>query len=232
MTAAVVTTKNQQSSNWLTAARYLDPRYTKDIFRIPKFVAQWLQTFSASLRDSTPLKSLISMSTTGENALAIGEFAGSICKMGHSLTTDFKDSLVDTIHNLASSFLGLSWNFLKVCKTLKQYQVVSIASKTLTGISAFGGIAFAIDGIDRVQASIRKVLSLENGPATDKKDLEVLYNLYKLAKNIGLLAVGVIVASNAMFGFVASSMAMLVLGTGVLISSITSSILKETYGLK
>ncbi len=204
----------------------------KDVLRAIRFTFEWIKTFFENLKDSMPIKNIISFTKGGEDALSFNEFGQSFFKMCHCVTTGFRYGVTNTVTNLSRGALDLTWNFFKVCKSLQHYKIFNFASRFFVNLSAIAGISFAISSADRALIISKDLLRLENKKNIKNKDVLILCNLYSLAKNIGTFAIGAIVAANALIGFAASTTVMLILGTGILISSISASIIKETYHLQ
>jgi len=203
----------------------------KDILRTVKMSFQWLQTAFEGLDICEPINNLITFVKGGEDALCFGEFSQSICKLGHSVTKDLSKGFTNAITSLCRSILDLSWNFFKVCKSLKYYAIVSFGSAFFVNLMAFGGLSFATSSADRALQGTKKILELESSQNVEKKDAKILVQLYKLAKNIGTFAIGIIVTLRALIGFTAPGLLMLLLGTTILVSNISASIVQETYHL-
>lgn len=228
-TAASSSSSKKTLSGFEVGAKIIKEN-TKDCFRFVKMGSEWAKMATQS--DSLPLTSLFKVAKGGEDALSINEFGESIFKMAHSISTFFTDGIANAISDFARSVLDLTWNTFKIFKTLKSYKIFELTSKYFTPLMAVGGISFSITAGDKIYNTGSELLKLQNGNEIKNKDALILYNLYKLAKNIGLFAVGIIVASNAIFGFMMPSLYMLILGTGILISSFSASIVKATYHLQ
>jgi hypothetical protein len=202
----------------------------KNILRTIRHSFEWIENIFANLKDSLPIKNIIQFTKGGEDALSFNEFLQSSLKMCSSVTLMVNDNFTTAINAVSRSALDLIWNFFKVCKTLQNYKIVNFASRFYVNLMAIGGLSFAISSADKAIKTSKDLFDLENSKKViEKKDIQILNNLFKLAQNIGTCAIGVIVTANAMFGFIASSMSMLVIGTVVLISSISSSILQSYH---
>lgn len=222
---------SEKISNFSIGAKVLKEN-DKNVLKAIRHSGEWMQTLSESFKDSLPIRSIIDLTKGGEDALSLNDCFQSVFKMVHSITLSIKDGIKSTINDLARNALDLIWKFFKICKTLKHYEIVSFAPKFLIKLSAIGGISFAISSADKAFAASKELINIEKSTSIEKKDAYIVYNLLKLAKNIGTVVIGTIVFAGALFGFVTSGLFSLVLGTVILISDISGSIIKESYHLQ
>jgi len=222
--------RQDESSGYLVGVKILNANQ-KDVLRAVRFSFEWIKVIFQDLDFFQPITNLITFIKGGEDALCFGEFAQSLCKMGHTLTRGLTNGLTNTIKNLSRNILDLTWNFFKICKSLKNYAIIIIPKAIFVNLMACGGLSFAASSADKTYQNAKELLLLERSGNTQKKEGKALVHLYSLAKNIGTFAVGLIVSLKALIGFTAPGMIMLLLGTTILASNISASIVKEIYHL-
>lgn len=220
-----------QQSGYLVGVKVLKNN-EKDILRTIRFSFEWLKTFFSSLGDFGPIKNIIELVKGGEEALSFSELGISSLKMMHGVAEAFNSGITNSISLVTRGALDLTWNFFKLCKTLQKYKILVFASRFIVSLTAIGGISFAISSADRIYGVSKELFILQNSSTLINNNAHILFNLYQLAKNIGTCAVGAIVAANVLLGFAPPGSLMLVLGTCILVSNISASVIKECCNLQ
>jgi len=226
----------------------------KDFLRSMRFTLDWGRESYTALKNVKPITGFIKGVKGAEDYLAFGEFFQSCCKVASSVTNTLKHGVTKTYSKLKASALEFIWNLFKVIKCLKTYGVYVFKNTIFTPLMAIGGICFAVNSFDKASKEIiagSKILNTNpsennffNLFRTSKtiqtnrekelaiRDATLAYHVNKTAKNTGTLAVGIIVTLKALFAFTAPGIVMLSLGTMILATNITASIIKESYELK
>ncbi|MBN2479621.1 MAG: hypothetical protein JXA94_05285 [Parachlamydiales bacterium] len=209
--------------------------FPKDVFRILRLSSEWARLIIADLEVFEPLGTFIKAIKTGEEALCFPEFGKSFSTISANSIKFFKHGDKSVISDLrTSSFQGV-WELSKVVNWFDKVSIPLVSSNIATKLSAFGGTSFAISSSERMYNEGTKLVNLNEKSKHYIKDplqKEKLYHVLRVAKNIGTLIVGIIVALKGFFGILAPAPAMLIIGTMILTSSISSTILKESFHLK
>lgn len=260
--SAIQSTKNtinaQLKPNGFDAAVNVAKKGQKDFLRSIRFSLGWAVESSKVLKNVKPITLLMTGIKSAEEFLAFGEFFQATCKVGSSVTNALKDGITKSYSSLKASALEFIWNLFKVMKCLKNYGVFALKSTLYTPLMAVGGISFAVNATDRALVQIKegnKVLNskvVTNNTVKDalfrffgfsdsaaarkkelaRRDVILLCHLNKTAKNICIIAIGVIVTLRALIAFSAPGIVILTLGSLILITNTVASILEESYGLK
>lgn len=200
----------------------------KDIFRLIKTSLDWIRLIFSSLKDSFALKNLFRIAKGGEDGITLNEFGESVFNIAHSITIGIKKGIINSIELIGKAVLDLNWQIFKLLKLLSKFEVVTFTSKVIINLSVFGGISFAISQADKVLTIAEDISKLETYPNLEKKEVKILYSLCKLAKNIGLYAIGTITALSAIFAAELATIYWLLIGTTILISSFAANIIEKT----
>ena len=218
----------QPPSGCLIAKKVLNDNH-KDVLRTIRFTFEWAQTCFKDLGDLLPFSAnhLVTLTKGGEDALSFSEYRQSVLKTGHTFSAAFKEDITTTISNFGRNILDMGWNFFKVCKSLKSYQILALSSKFFVNLMAFGGLSFAATSFDKMVREAKTLFKLKHD-----QDTEIVVRLYRIAKYVGTLAIGIMVSLKAIFGIISPGVLMLTVGTTILVSNFAASIITETHQLK
>ncbi|MBN2479620.1 MAG: hypothetical protein JXA94_05280 [Parachlamydiales bacterium] len=209
----------------------------KDLFRLLRLSSEWARLIIADLEVFEPLGTFIAAIKTGEEALCFADFGKSISnsvanaiKLKQNNKSIAKDG-VSVLSELRTNSFQSIWDFCKVAKWFNKVNVFSLNSKLITNLSALGGTSFAISSSEKMYNEGIKlfIINYESKQYTkDPLQKEKLYQVLRIAKNIGTLAIGLLVVISAIFGLIAPVIVNLFIATMLLTCSITSTILGKT----
>jgi hypothetical protein len=219
MTASIA---NQQNNGFLIGAKVIKNN-NKELLKGIKITFEWAKTFIKELDFIPQIDCTITLIKGAEDALTITDFGQAFCK-----TAGLIKNAPTNITNIARSILDFNWSFFKVCKALKVNKILPFGKKFITNLSLIGGASFALSSLDKLVTETKALFNID----LKTSDELVLCRFYRIAKNIGTLAIGTIISSGVIFGTTVSATTMLFIGTVVLISGLSSSILNEIYNLQ
>lgn len=227
----------EPSSPFLTGVKIIKMN-SKNILRSIRQSFEWIRIAFEGLKDSMPIGNLIRFTRLGEQSFAFGDFFQSILKIGHTVIACFKDGIINSISYIRETSLDLVWNTFKICKALKNNQIVNFNAKFINPLMGVGGIAFAINSAFRFNHEREAAVKTMSKPATSdmakkiKREAKIFCRVIRMAKNICTMAIGIIVSIAAILGFMTPTVISLILGTAILATEIIASIIQETNGLK
>ncbi len=223
-------------SSFLVAERIIKSN-TKNILKATRQSFQWIRLTFETTKNNPHIRNLIRFTKVGEDAFAFRDFSGSIMRISYSVQLIVKKSTSKTISFLVNSTLELLWNTFKFFKVLKNYHIFSLTSKIFVPLQGIGGSSFVLSSANRIckeiQISSKLLNNVENKDLKirQKIDARLLFSVHSTAKNICALIIGLMVSIGSIHAFVAPSVVYLTLGTIILVSEISQSILRETYKL-
>ncbi|NGX32687.1 MAG: hypothetical protein K1060chlam4_00737 [Candidatus Anoxychlamydiales bacterium] len=238
-TEAVKKEEKKSESSAFTVIESVIKTNAKNVLRTIRQSFQWISRIFESLKDSLPIKNLITFTKIGEDTFAFGDFARSIMKIGHNVTSFVKTGVLKTITSFAENSLELVWNTFKIFKALKNnvFPIYSLASKFFIPLQTIGGGCFALSSANRIYKNTMKGSKLINkinaNPAKalkahEKNEATIIARVLETAKNICTIAIGSMLA----IGFAAPGLVYLTLGTTILISEIVISALGASFGFR
>ncbi|OGN61324.1 MAG: hypothetical protein A3F40_00715 [Chlamydiae bacterium RIFCSPHIGHO2_12_FULL_27_8] len=223
--ATVVNQSKDRKISAFNVSENLFKKHPKDILKFIKMSGEWAKIAFKDLDTLPSLKAFTDSITTGEKTLSFVDFGASISRLGENITSINEHNL--NISGIRTSAFDSIWNFHKVVKWFHKCNVITFGTKFLTNITTLGGIAFGINSIEKIYTESKRLFKHK-----DQNEITRTYLLLKISKSICTLAVGVFVTLNALFGFVAPGIIMLVLGTLILTYNFSSNMLNETYKIE
>jgi len=249
MSAAGAININRPSINAWSIGEKVFKNFDKDILKTIRTICEIAKFFFEDFEVLFPVNPLITLVKTTEDGHAITDFGKSLCKSAKILTSDGNNSQETNVDKFYETNLDLTWNFYKICKNLKKYNVVSYASKhgkkLFSYMKVIGPIAFAILSCERINNSRNDLNILDeqlkenlNKPLENrtinltKHEATKKFHKLSIVKNIATLGIAIILALKGMFAMTFPGMTLVVLGAFVLTSKAAAFIIKESNGLE
>ncbi|NGX49499.1 MAG: hypothetical protein K940chlam5_01097 [Candidatus Anoxychlamydiales bacterium] len=227
--------KNEISS--VSYVEELIKENSKNFLKIIRHSFEWTLIFFPNL-ESNSINNLVTFVKTGENAFVFPSIGQSFCKIS--------DSLNSHISKLRKHLFDLIWNFFKLCKSLKNNNILKFGNKIFfSRLEIIANVCSSFNSIEAIffegkqlfkftfesnQNSLDKnSISLDDKIDNDSRvpdDVKVLRRLWKITDQIGKLALGILFFASL---FIATTKFFLPIETIILISNIVDVTLEKIY---
>ena len=229
-------TKNNEISSF-SYAQELVKENGKNFLKIIRYSFEWTLIFFPNL-ESNSINNLVTFVKSGENAFVFPNIGRSFCKIS--------DSLKSNISKLRKPLFDLILDFFKLCKSLKNYNILNFGKKIFfSRLELIANVCSSYNSAEAISFEAKQLYKLNYGNnqnSLDKRlisfedkidrdprvpdDVKVLRRLLKMVDQVGKIALGILFFLAL---FIATTKFFLPIETIILISNIGHTAFEKIY---